>query len=164
MKSGNANKFGTMAIAAAILGLTASAANARSGPFAPMAGVWFGGGRIILADGQVERIRCRAEADVGDGGDVMQQHLRCASPSYTFDVQNSVTDHGGMITGRWDETTNNVGGQIVGTASPGLVRARIEGGQFDADVTLAPRGNSLQVTLDPRGSNVREVAVMLRRT
>lgn len=147
----------------AMLGLTTSAVNARSGPFAPMAGAWFGGGSVILSDGQVERIRCRATDDVGNGGDLMRQHLRCASPSYSFDVRNKVSFHRGTITGNWDETTRNIGGQVIGTASGDQVRARVEGGQFEADVTLAARGNSLRVTLDPRGTDVREVAVLLRR-
>jgi hypothetical protein len=153
----------TIAVLAAMLGLTASAANAESGPFARMAGAWFGGGRVILSDGQVERIRCRARDDVGGGGDLMQQHLRCASPSYNFDVQNRVTAHRGRISGSWDETTQNIGGQVTGIALGDRVRARVEGGQFAADVTLVPMGNALRVTLAPRGSDVREVDVLLRR-
>lgn len=154
----------TIAAVAAMLSLTVSAADASNGPFARLAGTWFGGGRVVLSDGEVERIRCRAEADVGDAGASMRQHLRCASASYNFDVQNNVTANRGVISGNWDETTHNVGGQVSGTASPELIRARVEGGQFAADVTLAPRGNSLRVMLDPQGTDVREVVVMLRRT
>ena len=165
MKSPSLMRHGkTVAVIAGMLTLVAPAANAASGPFARMAGTWFGGGRVILADGEVEPIRCRASADVGGGGDVMRQHLRCASASYNFDVQNMVSYRGGRVTGNWDETTHNIGGQVFGMASPNLLRARVEGGQFAADVTLAPRGNSLDVTLVPHGSDVREVAVALRRT
>ena len=74
----------------------------------------------------------------------MRQHLRCASPSYNFDVQDMVTSRRGVISGSWDETTQHIGGQVTGTASGDQVRARVEGGQFAADVTLAPVGNSLQ--------------------
>lgn len=152
-----------IAVLATVLGLAAPAAAAGAGPFSRMAGVWFGEGRVILSDGQVEHIRCRASDDVGDRGDLMRQHLRCASQDYNFDVQNMVTAHRGRINGNWDETTRNIGGQVFGTASPGSVRARVEGGQFAADVTLAAAGNSLRITLDPHGTDVREVAVMLRR-
>jgi hypothetical protein len=153
----------TLVLAVALLGLTATAVNAQSGPFVPMAGAWSGDGRVVLSDGQVERIRCRATDDVGNGGELMRQHLRCASPSYNFDVRNTVSAHQGRITGNWDETTRNVGGQVFGDASPNLVRARIEGGQFAADVTLAHRGNSLNIRLAPHGTDVREVTVTLRR-
>jgi hypothetical protein len=94
----------------------------------------------------------------------MRQHLRCASPSYNFDVQDMVTSRRGVISGSWDEATQHIGGQVTGTASGDQVRARVEGGQFAADVTLAPVGNSLSVTLAPRGTDVRQVEVMLRRT
>lgn len=89
-----------------------------------MAGAWLGGGRVVLSDGQVERIRCRATDEVGGEGDLMRQHLRCASQSYNFDVRNMVTAHRDAITGSWEETTHNVGGQVVGTASADLVRAQ----------------------------------------
>jgi hypothetical protein len=153
----------TFVTVVAALGMAASAANARSGPFASMAGTWAGEGRVVLSDGQVERIRCQATDEVEDGGNAMRQHLRCASASYHFDVQNAVTHRQGMITGNWNETTRNVGGQVTGAASGNTVRARVEAGQFTADVTLAPRGNSLIVSLTPHGSNVQEVSVMLRR-
>src|SRR5206468_4930407 len=132
-------------------------------PFAAMAGTWVGDGRVVLSDGQVERIRCQASDEVAEAGNAMRQHLRCASASYHFDVQNTVTHRQGSVTGNWNETTRNVGGQVVGAASGNVVRARVEAGQFTADVTLAPMGNSMSVLLTPHGSDVREVSVMLRR-
>jgi len=164
MQTNNSMTYGkTMVVAAAILGMTAGAANAGSGTLSRLAGSWSGGGTVMMADGQVERIRCRAEADVTDRGDSMRQHLRCASDSYNFDIQDQVTARGGEITGNWDETTHNLNGQISGTASPERVQARVDGGSFSADVVMVPRGNSLRVTLDPQGSDVRQVEVMLRR-
>jgi hypothetical protein len=163
MATWNFNSTGKTVALAALLSFSMSAADARPGPFAAMAGSWSGGGRVVLSDGQVERIRCQATGEVGDGGNAMRQHLRCASPSYHFDVQNEVTHHQGTISGNWNETTQNVGGQVTGAASGNQVRARVEGGQFAADVTLASIGNSLNVSLVPRGSQVREVVVTLRR-
>jgi hypothetical protein len=165
MRSRTFTLFGKSTVAAlAIVGWTAHAVNAGSGPLQPLAGTWSGDGRVTLSDGQVERIRCRAEDEVGEAGGTMQQHLRCASPSYNFEVQNNVVARDGRLSGSWNELTNNIAGEITGTASRALVRARVEGGAFAADVTLAARGNSMRVTLDPQGSQVREVAVMLRRT
>jgi hypothetical protein len=152
-----------IAVLVTTLGLTVPVAAAGAGPFSRMAGIWSGRGRVILSDGQVEHIRCRASDEVGDRGDLMRQHLRCASPDYNFDVQNMVTADRGRIAGKWDETTRNIGGQVTGVASPGWVRARIEGGRFTADGTLASAANSLRVTLDPHGTDVRQVAVLQRR-
>jgi hypothetical protein len=52
---------------------------------------------LLQADAQAERIRCRGTDDVGGGGDLMQQHPRCANPSYNFDIRNTVTAHQGAI-------------------------------------------------------------------
>ena len=164
MQTNNSMTYGkTMIVAVAMLGMTAGTGYAASGTFSRLAGTWSGGGTVMMSDGQVERIRCRAEADVADHGDSMRQHLRCASDSYNFDIQNEVTARGGEISGNWDESTHNISGQISGTASPEGVQARVDGGSFSADVTMVSRGNSLRVTLDPQGSDVRQVEVVLRR-
>jgi hypothetical protein len=164
MQTNNSMTYGkTMIVAVAMLGMTAGTGYAASGTFSRLAGTWSGGGTVMMSDGQVERIRCRAEADVADHGDSMRQHLRCASDSYNFDIQNEVTARGGEISGNWDESTHNISGQISGTASPERVQARVDGGSFSADVTMVSRGNSLRVTLDPQGSDVRQVEVVLRR-
>lgn len=153
-----------IAVFVAMLGLAASAANAAPGPFARMAGTWLGEGRVVLSDGQMERIRCRASGDVGDDGDSIRQHLRCAGPSYNFDIRNTVTARQGRITGSWDEATRNISGQVTGAASGNVVRARVEGAQFTADVTMVPTKGSLRVTLVPYGTSVREVSILLRRS
>ena len=103
-----------IAVLATVLGLTAPAASAGSGPFCA---AWRGcgsakGGLSSPTD------RWNASAAVppmtsATGGDVMRQHLRCASPSYNFDVQNMVIAHRGKINGSWDETTRNIGGQVI---------------------------------------------------
>jgi hypothetical protein len=153
-----------IAVSIAVLGLAASTAGAEPGPFARMAGTWLGEGRVILSDGQVERIRCRASGDVGGEGDSMHQRLRCAGASYNFDIRNSVVARQGKVIGNWDETTRNVSGQVTGSVSGGVVRARVDGGQFKADVTLVTTKGSMRVTLIPYGTSVREVSIQLRRS
>jgi hypothetical protein len=164
MKPANLMRRGAaIAVLAAMLGVTAPAAHAEPGPFARMAGSWSGEGRVVMSDGQVERIRCRASGSVGGGGDAMQQNLRCAGPSYNFDIHNSVVARQGEIVGNWVESTRNVSGRVSGAASGDVVRARVDGAQFSASVTLVTTRKSLRVTLIPHGTDVREVAIQLRR-
>ena len=95
--------------------------------------------------------------------------IRCArtcaapAPSYSFDVQNSVASQGGRVSGSWAETTHNVLGEVTGTVSGETVRARVQAGQFAADITLIFAGSTLRVTLVPYGTHVREVSIQLRR-
>src|SRR5258705_9723233 len=64
--------------------------HAQQGPFAALSGGWSGGGSITLASGQRERLRCRANYNVGENGTRLQQSLRCASDSYRFDVNGNI--------------------------------------------------------------------------
>jgi hypothetical protein len=74
----------------------------------------------------------------------MQQDLRCASDSYRFDLRSDITSQGGAISGRFLETSRNVGGNISGRASPGTIQARAEGAGFLGE---------------PRGLDARQPAV-----
>jgi hypothetical protein len=57
---------------------------------------------------------------------------------------------------------------VTRASSPAIgkdrVVAHVEDGAFEADVILAITGSSLTVTLAPHGTEVREVAVTLRRS
>jgi hypothetical protein len=144
--------------------LSAMPATADAGPglFARVAGGWSGGGRIVFSDGRDERIRCRASfAD--DGRAALEQHLRCASDSYNFDIGSTVEARGDEISGNWNETTRNVAGQIEGRVSGNRIEAHVGAAQFQADLALSVAGNTLRVTLVPQSNDVRQIEVMLRR-
>jgi hypothetical protein len=66
-----------------------SIATAQNGPFSAYAGSWTGNGVVTASNGNSERIRCRAHYSVLQSDTDLNQHLRCASDSYHFDV-NSV--------------------------------------------------------------------------
>jgi len=128
-----------------------------------MAGAWSGEGRVDMSNGQSERIRCRARYDVGGGGTLLRQYLRCASASYDFDVQSTVTYRDGTISGTWSESTRNINGQVTGVVRSGHILARVDAGTFEASLTVTTSGNSQRVSIVPQGTDVRDVAVALRR-
>src|SRR5665213_481803 len=75
------------ALAFFVASIASSTSYAQSGPFAGLAGVWSGGGTVMLDDGSSERIRCRATYAVGEGGAGLNQSLTCASDSYKFELK-----------------------------------------------------------------------------
>jgi hypothetical protein len=153
----------TAAAAVAIALSTPSYALARSGgAFANMVGSWSGAGRIYTMQG-AEPLRCRADYSVGEGAATMRQRLVCASPSYKFNVDSSVVDRGGNLSGTWNETSRGVSGQVAGVLRGDRVDAKIHGGSFAANLNLVTRGNTQSVTIVPQGTDVREVTVSLRR-
>lgn len=136
---------------------------AASGPFDNLAGSWSGNGTITMASGQSERIRCRATYAVPDGGNSMQQDLRCASDSYRFDLRSDVTSQGGAISGRFLETSRNVGGALSGRAGVGTIQARAEGAGFSASLAVSTKGNQQSVTINSPGAAVQQVSITMRK-
>src|SRR3981189_2777310 len=79
--------------------------HAEQGPFAGLGGAWSGGGFLKSANGQRERLRCRANYNVSESGTRLQQSLRCASDSYRFDVNANIVSDSGTLSGSWTETS-----------------------------------------------------------
>jgi hypothetical protein len=126
---------------------SASAAEAQTGPFAGMAGVWSGGGTITLDDGSNERIRCRATYAVGDGGNGLNQSLTCASDSYRFNLSSNVVSQGGALSGTWSESSRGINGNLEGRGSNGNFQVIASAPGFTASITLTTRGNRQSVMI-----------------
>ncbi|RXH26852.1 MULTISPECIES: hypothetical protein [Bradyrhizobium] len=146
-------------IAAAVLfaaGIVTSESKAQSGPFAPMAGSWSGGGTVSLEDGSTERIRCRAKyAPIGP---TMEMTLTCASDAYKFILSASVQSAGNAITGSWSEASRNISGSLQGRGSGGNFEVVASAASFNANIALRTSGNKQTVTMRAdsqfRGANI----------
>src|SRR5258708_37375995 len=73
----------------------------QGGPLAGLSGSWSGRGSIKLANGQRERLRCRANYTVRENGMRLDQNLRCASDGYRFDVNSNIVSEAGRLNGSW---------------------------------------------------------------
>ena len=161
-----ASKFlhaGLMTMALALPASPAHAQYAMMSPFRAMAGTWSGGGTLSLANGERENLRCRANYNPGAGGEELRLNLRCASASYNFDLTSEVQDRGGAISGQWTEASRNASGTLSGRAAGGRIEATARGANFAANLSLTTRGNRQSVSIQPEGSDVREVTLALSR-
>ncbi|WGS23445.1 MULTISPECIES: hypothetical protein [unclassified Bradyrhizobium] len=137
---------------------------APASPFLAMAGSWSGGGTLTTSDGMQERLRCRARYDVAGTGAELSLSLRCASPSYNFDLASNVEYRGGAISGAWTEASRNASGTISGRAIGDHVEAAARGNNFSANLSLTTRGGRQSVSIRPDpSSNVRAVSLSLTR-
>jgi hypothetical protein len=139
-------------------------AAAASTPFAGLSGSWSGGGTVTLSGGANERIRCRAMYVVGNGGNQLQQSLRCASDSFTFELKSDVNHTAGQISGNWTEVTRNVGGRISGQASSGKIQALVDGPAFAANLALTMQGDRQSVLIRSDSTAVTQVSITLNRS
>ena len=145
------------------LAVTAIPAQAAISPFLAMAGRWSGGGILRMADGEQERLRCRAFYDIAERGDDLRLNLRCASASYNFDLAGDVQYRDGGISGEWTEASRNASGVISGRAAGDHVEAEARGQSFSASLSLTTRGNRQIVSIRPEGTDVRAVSLALDR-
>ncbi|MET4384645.1 hypothetical protein ABIB73_000380 [Bradyrhizobium sp. F1.4.3] len=133
-----------------------SESKAQSGPFAPMAGNWSGGGTVSLDDGSSERIRCRARYT--PIGPTMEMVLTCASDAYKFNLSANVRADGSDITGSWSEASRNISGSLQGRGGGGNFEVVASAAGFNANIALRTSGNKQTVTMRAdsqfRGANI----------
>jgi hypothetical protein len=148
--------FAMVALVAA--SVSNSASYAQSGPFAGMAGVWSGGGTVMLDDGSSERIRCRATYAVGAGGSGLNLTLTCASDSYKFDLRANVVSDRGALSGTWSESSRGVNGNLEGRGANGNFQVVASSPGFNSNISLTTRGNKQSVVIRAesqfRGANI----------
>jgi hypothetical protein len=148
----------------AALSLAGAPAQAAMSPFRSLAGSWTGSGIISLADGNQERLRCRATYDVDGSGTALRLNLRCASDSYNFDLASDVEYRDGAISGEWTEASRNASGTIQGRAAGDHIEAAARGPTFSANLSLTTRGNRQTVSIRPQqGADISEVSLALNR-
>jgi hypothetical protein len=150
-------------IAAAVLFVTllsGSAGYAQSGPFAPLAGSWRGGGTLSLDDGSTERVRCRASYAVR--GASMDMTLTCASDAYKFNLQGDVVSEGGAISGNWSESSRGVSGTLQGRGGNGSFQVIASSAGFNANISLATHGNRQTIVMRTDGT-FRGASISLSR-
>ena len=146
-------------------GSVALAQSAVKAPFAGLAGTWTGQGTILLANGSKENIRCRASYSVPPSGISLDQGLRCANDSYTFDVTSNVfADDSGGLKGTWSEKSNQIQGSVTGRVSPGKIESRVSATGFNARLSVTTQGSRQSVLVEPQDTSIRRLSVDLRRS
>lgn len=148
--------------AVVMLALAASAGQAQSGPFNNLNGAWSGTGTVSLSDGSKERIRCRAQYNVGSNGHALKQSLRCASDSYRFDLSSDVTAQGNKLTGTWGEASRNLYGDLQGQITGNDINVFVTAAGFAGNLSVTTRGNRQSVTIDSKG-DLRGVSITMNR-
>lgn len=155
--------FAAVALAA-VLACAGAARAQDAGPFSGMAGNWTGTGSVVLGNGANERIRCRANYQVGNTGVTVTLLLRCASDSYKFELQGNVRYQNGQVLGNWSERTRGTAGKVAGSIKGDQIDVRVAGQTFAALLSLTTRGDKQSISIKaPDGSEMSKANVTLSR-
>jgi len=151
----------TLATALTILP-SSNPVQAADGPVTNMAGSWSGPGTITVS-GTKERLRCRANYNVSNGGSTVDLSIICASDSYKFNLQGGVNYTNGAVSGNWSESAHGAAGEISGSVSGGVIRVSATGPYFSALLSLNTRGNTQSISLNSPGSQISSVTISLTK-
>lgn len=148
--------IGAAAIFAAATGGRASAAvNLQD-----MAGYWTGTGKVVLANGSSENVKCVVTYKVSTSG--FRQNIRCASQGFSF---NGTADlevaQSGSVTGNWTENTYSAQGNVKGKTTDKGFSLSISGATFTAvmDATTSACKQTLDIV--PKGLDVTRISLGL---
>ena len=148
--------------AALAVALLLAASESHATEFSGMAGAWTGTG-VISVNNNKEKLRCRANYNVSNGGATVDLQIRCASDSYKFDLSGGVNAINGSIKGTWSESAHGAAGEIAGTVKAGVISARATGPYFSAHLSLRTTGNTQSVALNSPGSQISSVTMQLSK-
>jgi hypothetical protein len=150
-----------LTLALSLAGLPSAAAAA--GPFERFLGTWSGAGQLVGTNGHRESIRCRAEYTEAKGGSALNQAIVCASESFKLDIHSYVEASGESVQGYWKEASRDVSGNLTGRISAGRFDGEFSAPAFTATISLMSNGRTQAVSIQPRGGDISEVRIELRR-
>jgi hypothetical protein len=134
-----------------------------AGPFDKFVGGWSGSGQIVGTNGHRESIRCRAQYTEAKEGSALNQSIVCASESFKLNIASYAEALGDSVQGYWKEASRDVSGHLSGRISNGHFEGEFSATAFSAGISLTSNGRTQSVTIQPRGGDISEVRIELRR-
>ncbi len=150
---------------AILVGASGVATSAAAGPVEHLPGRWSGWGKMTMAGGDIERVKCVATYFSEQGGSRLRHNLRCASSSYRIDAAAKLKLAGKSVSGNWEERTYSTGGEVSGKVVNDGFSVRIVGNAFQASMQVATSKCKQSMSITPQGGGigVQRIAVELAK-
>jgi hypothetical protein len=147
-------------VVAVAIGVTASVSASAAVNLQEMAGYWTGTGKIVLANGNSESVKCVVTYKVT--GAQLKQNVRCAGQGYSLNgTADLIIAPSGAVTGSWTENTYAAKGDVIGKTTDKGFSLAITGPTFTAvmDATTTACKQSLDIV--PKGLDVSRISLGL---
>jgi hypothetical protein len=135
----------------------------KDAPFAELPGRWVGEGRIGMAEGKMESVKCRATYFVNGTGNELKQNIRCASAGGKVEVKSNVIAKDGKLSGTWNELVYNLGGDMTGEVTQRGFRIAVRGGDLTANMDVIVMNNRQIVEIQFFNSSLRGLTLILKK-
>lgn len=150
----------TSALLAAVAGTVPAVA---AGAFSAIAGSWTGNGKVHLAGGKTEAIKCNAYYIAKAGGAGLSMAIRCASASNKIDMRANLEASPSGLTGNWEERQFNASGTVAGKSKDDNITLQINGGGFTGSMTVKLNGKTQDVSISAQGVGFTGVNIVLAK-
>jgi hypothetical protein len=135
----------------------------KDAPFADLPGRWVGEGRIGMAEGKMESVKCRATYFVNPAGNELKQNIRCASAGGKVEVKSTVIAKDAKLTGQWNELVYNLGGDMTGEVTERGFRITVRGGDLTANMDVIVMNDRQIVEIQFFNSSLRGLTLILKK-
>jgi hypothetical protein len=156
-------RLGQLGLAVAVAFSAQQTVALPASPFQKFIGEWRGGGEIVASNGHRESIRCRAEYAEAKNGSALSQAIVCASESFKLNIKSYAEASGESVQGYWSEAARDLSGHLTGRIQEGRFEGEISAPAFTAAISLTSNGRSQAVSIKPRGGDVSDVRIALKR-
>ena len=135
----------------------------KDAPFADLPGRWVGEGRIGMAEGKMESVKCRATYFVNPAGNELKQNIRCASAGGKVEVKSTVIAKDAKLSGQWNELVYNLGGDMTGEVTERGFRITVRGGDLTANMDVIVMNDRQIVEIQFFNSSLRGLTLILKK-
>lgn len=136
---------------------------ADTSPFANLPGRWTGEGMLGLKDSPTEKVKCRATYFLTEGKDELKQNIRCATSGGSVEIKSEITHAAGELSGTWQETTRNIGGDLTGKVTPLGFRITVKSQDITANMDIVVKGNKQIVEVQFINSSMIGLTLLLTK-
>jgi hypothetical protein len=136
---------------------------ADDAPFAPLIGWWKGEGRLGFQEGQTENVSCRATYGNGDSANTLEQNIRCASSSGKVEIESTIINDGGKLSGTWTERIYNLAGDLSGAITERGYRVSVAGSELSAEMEIIAKNGMQVIEIKFNGNALRGLTLVLKK-
>jgi hypothetical protein len=140
-----------------------AATGAVAGPIDDLSGYWSGGGTVVLASGNPERVKCAVTYKISEGSTQIKQSMRCASADYSINASAELNVKGAQVSGSWEEKTYSAVGQVTGRYTGSDLVLAIQGANFTAAMNVSLSSCKQSISITPKGLDVTRISLALTK-
>ena len=141
-----------------------TAATTDENPITRLMGYWSGHGLVVTRSGPEKQFKCVVTYRPTKDGELLRQTMRCRNSDGKFEAITTLLFSGDSVTGKWTETTHNLGGDVSGKITDEGFDVHLSGRFFQAKMRVSSTACDQLVELTPvQTDQFKELSASLKK-